>query len=131
MNYDGISLNIISLSGLALGVGMLVDNSIVVIENIYRMRSIGVPPRKAAIEGAKQVSGAIAASTLTTVCVFAPIIFTEGITRQLFVDIALTIAFTLAASLLVALTFVPMMAAGLLKNTKEILMHFLKILKIH
>lgn len=120
MYFTGISLNIISLSGLALGVGMLVDNSIVVIENIYRLRNQGFSIRKAAVEGAGQVAGAIFASTLTTVCVFAPIIFTEGITRQLFVDIALTIAYTLAASLIVALTFVPMMASGVLKNTKEI-----------
>ena len=120
MYFTNITLNIISLSGLALGIGMLVDNSIVVIENIYRLRGEGYSIRKAAVEGASQVTGAIIASTLTTICVFAPIIFTEGITRQLFVDIALTIAFTLAASLLVALTFVPMMAAGLLKNTKEI-----------
>lgn len=124
MYFTHITLNIISLSGLALGVGMLVDNSIVVIENIYRLRGEGYSIRKAAVEGASQVTGAIIASTLTTVCVFAPIIFTEGITRQLFVDIALTIAFTLAASLLVALTFVPMMAAGLLKNTKEIRHNF-------
>ena len=120
MYFTGISLNIISLSGLALGVGMLVDNSIVVIENIYRLRNQGLSIRKAAVEGAGQVAGAIFASTLTTVCVFAPIIFTEGITRQLFVDIALTIAYTLAASLIVALTFVPMMASGALKNTREI-----------
>lgn len=120
MYFTGISLNIISLSGLALGVGMLVDNSIVVIENIYRLRNQGFSIQKAAVEGAGQVAGAIFASTLTTVCVFAPIIFTEGITRQLFVDIALTIAYTLAASLIVALTFVPMMASGALKNTREI-----------
>lgn len=120
MYFSNISLNIISLSGLALGIGMLVDNSIVVIENIYRLRNEGYTIRKAAVEGAGQVTGAIIASTLTTICVFAPIIFTEGITRQLFVDIALTIAFTLTASLVVALTFVPMMAAGVLKNTKEI-----------
>ena len=124
MYFTNITLNIISLSGLALGIGMLVDNSIVVIENIYRLRGEGYSIRKAAVEGASQVTGAIIASTLTTVCVFAPIIFTEGVTRQLFVDIALTIAFTLAASLLVALTFVPMMAAGLLKNTKEIKHNF-------
>ena len=124
MYFTNITLNVISLSGLALGIGMLVDNSIVVIENIYRLRGEGYSIRKAAVEGASQVTGAIIASTLTTVCVFAPIIFTEGITRQLFVDIALTIAFTLAASLLVALTFVPMMAAGLLKNTKEIRHNF-------
>lgn len=120
MYFSNISLNIISLSGLALGIGMLVDNSIVVIENIYRLKNEGYSIRKAAVEGAGQVTGAIIASTLTTVCVFAPIVFTEGITRQLFVDIALTIAFTLTASLVVALTFVPMMAAGVLKTTKEV-----------
>ena len=125
MYFTGISLNIISLSGLALGIGMLVDNSIVVIENIYRLKGEGYSIRKAAVEGAGQVTGAIIASTLTTVCVFAPIIFTEGITRQLFVDIALTIAFTLTASLVVALTFVPMMAAGVLKTTRQVKHEFL------
>ncbi|MDO5540410.1 MAG: efflux RND transporter permease subunit [Eubacteriales bacterium] len=119
MYFSGITLNIISLSGLALGIGMLVDNSIVVIENIYRMRGEGVSSKKAAVEGAKQVSGAIAASTLTTICVFAPIVFTEGITRQLFVDMGLTIAYSLLASLVIALTLVPMMGAGLLKNSRE------------
>lgn len=119
MYFSGVTLNIISLSGLALGIGMLVDNSIVVIENIYRMRNLGVKPQKAAMEGAKQVAGAITASTLTTVCVFAPIVFTEGITRQLFVDMGLTIAYSLFASLIVALTLVPMMGAGLLKHTNE------------
>ncbi|WP_095175248.1 MULTISPECIES: efflux RND transporter permease subunit [Blautia] len=118
MYFSGVTLNIISLSGLALGVGMLVDNSIVVIENIYRMRSQGIPARKAAVEGAKQVAGAIVSSTLTTVCVFAPIVFTEGITRQLFVDMGLTIGYSLAASLVVALTLVPMMSAGLLKRAE-------------
>lgn len=116
MYFSGINLNIISLSGLALGIGMLVDNSIVVIENIYRLRGEGMPVKKAAVEGARQVAGAIAASTLTTICVFAPIVFTEGITRQLFVDMGLTIAYSLLASLGVALTLVPMMGAGLLKN---------------
>ncbi|MDD3279052.1 MAG: efflux RND transporter permease subunit [Lachnospiraceae bacterium] len=116
MYFSGISLNIISLSGLALGVGMLVDNSIVVIENIYRLHGLGLPVRKAAVQGAKQMTGAIVASTLTTICVFAPIVFTEGITRQLFVDMGLTIAYSLLASLLVAVTFVPMMASGLLKR---------------
>lgn len=120
MYFTGITLNIISLSGLALGVGMLVDNSIVVIENIYRMRNEeGASARKAAMLGASQVSGAIMASTLTTVCVFLPIVFTEGITRQLFVDMGLTIAYSLLASLLVALTVVPMMSAGLLRKTKQ------------
>lgn len=119
MYFSGVTINIISLSGLALGVGMLVDNSIVVIENIYRLRNEGVPVKKAAIDGARQVSGAIMASTLTTISVFAPIIFTQGITRQLFVDMGLTIAYSLLASLFIALTLVPMMSAGLLKNTKE------------
>lgn len=119
MYFSGINLNIISLSGLALGIGMLVDNSIVVIENIYRLRGEGMPARKAAVEGARQVAGAIAASTLTTVCVFLPIVFTEGITRQLFVDMGLTIGYSLLASLVVALTLVPAMGAGLLKKAKE------------
>ncbi len=119
MYFTDITLNLISLSGLALGIGMLVDNSIVVIENIYRLKKEGLSAKKAAVEGAKQVAGAITSSTLTTICVFAPIIFTDGITKQLFVDLALTIAFTLVASLIVALTFVPMMAAGLLKNAEE------------
>ena len=121
MYFSGVTLNIISLSGLALGVGMLVDNSVVVIENVYRMRREGASSKKAAVEGAKQVGGAIVASTLTTVCVFAPIIFTEGITKQLFVDLALTLAYTLGASLLVALTLVPAMSAGMVKrvNNKE------------
>ncbi len=116
MYFTGINLNIISLSGLALGIGMLVDNSIVVIENIYRLKALGEPVKRAAVEGAKQVGGAIAASTLTTICVFVPIVFTKGITRQLFVDMGLTIAYSLLASLLIALTLVPMMASGLLKR---------------
>ena len=116
MYFSNITLNIISLSGLALGIGMLVDNSIVVIENIYKLRSEGYSVKKAAVEGASQVAGAIVASTLTTICVFAPILFTEGITRQLFVDMGLTIAYSLVASLVVALTLVPAMAAGLLKK---------------
>ncbi len=119
MYFSGININIISLSGLALGIGMLVDNSIVVIENIYRLRNEGVSAKKAAVEGARQVAGAISASTLTTICVFLPIVFTEGITRQLFVDMGLTIAYSLLASLAVALTVVPMMGSGLLKNTDE------------
>ena len=116
MYFSGITLNVISLSGLALGVGMLVDNSIVVIENIYRLRNEGYSAKEAAIKGAGEVAGAIMASTLTTVCVFLPIVFTEGITRQLFVDMGLTIAYSLLASLIVALTVVPAMASGLLSK---------------
>ncbi len=119
MYFTGISLNIISMSGLTLAVGMLVDNSIVVIENIYRLRNEGVSAGRAAINGAKQVAGAIAASTLTTIAVFLPIVFTEGITRQLFTDLALTLAYSLLASLLVALSVVPAAASGIFRNMKE------------
>lgn len=119
MYFSGITLNIISLSGLAVGVGMLVDNSVVVIENIYRLRNKGVSAIKAAVTGAVQVAGAITASTLTTIGVFIPIVFVKGITRQLFQDMALTIAYSLIASLIVALTLVPMMSSRMLKNTKE------------
>ena len=119
MYFSGVTLNIISLSGLAVGVGMLVDNSVVVIENIYRLRSKGYSAVKAAVSGAAQVAGAITSSTLTTVCVFLPIVFVEGLTRQLFVDMALTITYSLLASLIIALTLVPMMSSGILRNTKE------------
>lgn len=119
MYFSGVTLNVISLSGLALGVGMLVDNSIVVIENIFRLRGLGYSRKQAAIEGARSVTGAITASTATTVSVFAPIIFTSGITRMLFVDMALTILYALLASLIVAITFVPMMASKVLKEEKQ------------
>ena len=119
MYFTGVTLNIISLSGLALGVGMLVDNSIVVIENIYRMRSEGVPAHRAAVAGANQVAGAIFASTLTTVCVFLPIVFTQGISRELFTDMGLTIGYSLMASLLVALTLVPALGSTVLRTTVE------------
>ena len=112
-------MNIISLSGLALGVGMLVDNSIVVIENIYRLKNEGMSATKAAVKGATQVSGAIFASTLTTICVFLPIVFTQGLSRQLFQDMGLTIAYSLIASLIVALTLVPSMSSSILKNNIE------------
>ena len=119
MYFSGVTMNIISMSGLALGVGMLVDNSIVVIENIYRLRSEGYSKVEAAITGAKQVSGAILASTLTTVCVFLPIVFTEGMSRDLFTDMGLTIAYSLMASLIVALTFIPSASATILSESKE------------
>lgn len=119
MYFTGVTLNIISLSGLALGVGMLVDNSIVVIENIYRLRSEGAPAHKAAVAGANQVAGAIFASTLTTVCVFLPIVFTQGISRELFTDMGLTIGYSLMASLIVALTLVPALGSTVLKTTVE------------
>lgn len=114
MYFSGVTLNIISLSGLALGVGMLVDNSIVAIENIYRLRQLGYNAATAAVHGCRQIAGAITASTLTTVCVFAPILFTGGLTRQLFADMGLTIAYSLGASLLVALTLVPALSGKIL-----------------
>lgn len=120
MYFSGVTLNIISLSGLALGVGMLVDNSIVVIENIYQLRMNGVSPTKAAITGAKQVSAAIFSSTLTTICVFLPILFATGLAKQLFVDMGLTIAYSLVASLIVAITLVPAMASKMLVKEKQI-----------
>jgi len=116
MYFSGVTLNVISMSGLAVGVGMLVDNSIVVIENIYRLRNSGVSPYRAAVSGAAQVAGAVTASTLTTVCVFVPIVFVEGMTRQLFADMALTIGYSLMASLIVALTLIPAMSGGILKK---------------
>lgn len=118
MYFSGVTLNMISLSGLAIGVGMLVDNSVVVIENTYRLRGLGYSAIQASLNGAKQVAGAIASSTLTTICVFLPIVFVEGITRQLFVDMALTIAYSLLASLIVALTLVPAMGQRMLRKIK-------------
>ena len=119
MYFTGVTINMISLSGLLVAVGRLVDNSVVVIENIYRLRAKGATVVQAAVSGAQQVLGAIVASTLTTVCVFAPIVFVEGLTRELFTDLALTMTYSLLASLLVALTMVPAMASGLLQRPLE------------
>ena len=130
MYFSGVTLNMISLSGLAIGVGMLVDNSVVVIENIYRLRNLGVPPVKAALNGAKQVAGAIASSTLTTICVFFPIVFIEGLTRQIFMDMALTITYSLLASLIVALTLVPAMGQRMLMLYTQILQNRFKRIRI-
>ena len=120
MYFTGVTINMISLSGLAVAVGMLVDNSVVVIENIYRLRAKGANVIQAAVSGAKQVAGAVTASTLTTVCVFLPIVFVTGITRQLFTDLALTMTYSLLASLIVSLTLVPAMASGMLRKEHEI-----------
>ena len=120
MYFTGINLNILSLSGLALGVGMLVDNSVVVIENIYRLRNRGLPAPRAAGQGARQVSGSIISSTLTTICVFLPLVFTTGMIRDLLSDMALTIGYSLIASLIVALTVVPCAGSTVLKKQKEI-----------
>ena len=120
MYFSGVSLNMISLSGLAIAVGMLVDNSVVVIENIYRLRAKGANVIQAAVSGAGQVVGAVTASTLTTVCVFVPIVFVDGLTKQLFTDLALTMTYSLLASLIISLTLVPAMATGMLKKDKPI-----------
>lgn len=107
----GVSLNIMSLGGLALGVGMLVDNSIIVLENIFRHREEGATPAEAAARGASEVSGAITASTLTTISVFGPIIYVDGVAGELFRDLSLAVAFSLLTSLAVALTLLPTVAA--------------------
>ena len=119
MYFSNITLNIISLSGLSLGVGMLVDNSIVVIENISKMREKGMSAAKASVYGARQVSGAIFASTLTTICVFLPIVFADGMTKQIFTDMGLTIGYSLLASLIVSLTVVPAMSSKLLEKVEK------------
>ena len=119
MYFSGITLNVLSLSGLALGIGMLVDNSIVSIENIYRLHDEeGVPLLRACVEGVKSVAGALFSSTLTTICVFLPIVFVQGMARDLFSDMGLTIAYSLLASLLVAMTVVPMMCSYLMRRSK-------------
>ena len=120
MYFSGITLNILSLSGLALGIGMLVDNSVVVIENIYRLRNRGVPAPRAAVQGARQVAAPILSSTLTTVCVFLPMLFASGMVRTLLADMAWTITFSLMASLVVALTVVPCAGATVLRRQKKI-----------
>ncbi|MBN2716113.1 MAG: efflux RND transporter permease subunit [Deltaproteobacteria bacterium] len=116
MDQSNMTLNIISMAGLALAVGMLVDNGIVVLENIFRLREEGMPIREAAAKGASQMGTAIVASTLTTVSVFIPILFVEGIAGVLFKDMALTICFALVTSLLVAMTFVPLVASRILTD---------------
>ncbi len=119
MYFSDFSLNILTLGGLALGIGMLVDNSIVVIENIYRHLSMGKEPKQAAAEGTKEIGTAIIASTLTTVAVFLPVVFITGLIGELFTEFAVTIAFSLFASLVVALTVVPMLASRFLKKPNE------------
>ncbi len=111
MNIFGVSLNIMSLGGLALGIGMLVDNSIVVLESIYRCREEGDDLVEATVRGTGDVGGAVFASTLTTVAVFFPIVFVEGVAGQIFGDMAMTVVFALLASLGVALFFIPMLAS--------------------
>lgn len=119
MYFSDISINIMTLAGLGLAIGMLVDNSIVVIENIYRIRNHGISAPRAAVQGAKQVAGPIISSTLTTICVFMPMIFTSGLVAELMVPFAMTISYALTASLVVALTVVPTAGSIMLKKTKE------------
>lgn len=118
MYFSKISLNMLSLSGLALGIGMLVDNSIVVMENIYRLRARGIEAPRAAVQGTKQVAGAIISSTLTTVCVFMPMVYSTGLVRELMIPMCITIVFCLMASLFVAMTVVPAASSTLLRNAK-------------
>ncbi len=119
MYYFDLSLNMMSMGGLALGVGMLIDNSIVILENIFRFREKGARPSEAARLGADEMAMAITASTLTTICVFIPFLFTEGLASQLFREMALTISFSLLCSLLVALTLIPMMTSRFISNTRK------------
>ncbi len=131
MYFTNVTLNLISMGGLALGIGMLVDNSVVVIENIFRMIGEGKSKKEAAIEGSKQVAGAITASTLTTMAVFLPIVFVEGLIADVFISMALTIAYSLGASLFIALTMVPAMSANMLndeiKQKESKFIHRLKV----
>ena len=118
MYFSNLSLNIMTLSGLSLGIGMLVDNSIVVIENIFRLRGHGMTAPRAAVQGAKQVAGAITSSTVTTICVFFPMVFTSGTVHELLVPMGMSISFCLVASLVVAMTVVPAASSTLLRKMK-------------
>lgn len=120
MYFNGFTLNIVSFGGLALGIGMLVDNSIVVLENIYRHMEMGKTRLQAALDGSREVAGAIAASTLTTLAVFVPVIFSQGVSAQTFKQLAVVVSFSLFASLLVALTIVPMMSSRLLSASTHL-----------
>lgn len=120
MYFTGININVMSLAGLCLGIGMLVDNSIVVMENVYRFSNEGMSAPKAAVRGTAQVAGPILASTLTTICVFLPMVYTSGMVSQLLIPFAFTISYALIASLLVALTVVPTMGSVILRKAKEI-----------
>ena len=118
MYFTGLDLNVMTLAGLSLGIGMLVDNSVVVIENIYRLRGRGVPAARAAVQGTKQVGMSIVASTLTSVCVFLPVIFSSSIVRSLMQPMSLCIGYCLMASLVVAMTVVPASSATVLKKSQ-------------
>jgi HAE1 family hydrophobic/amphiphilic exporter-1 len=119
MYFNGLTLNLMTLGGLALGAGMLVDNAIVVLENIFRFTEKGEPPNEAAVKGAGGVGGAIVASTLTTIVVFLPIVYLQGVSGELFKDQAWTVAFSLFCSLLVALLVIPLLSTKLLKRRRR------------
>ena len=118
MYFTGMDLNVMTLAGLSLGIGMLVDNSIVVIENVYRLRGRGVPAARAAVQGAKQVGMSVVASTMTSVCVFLPVVFSSSIVKSLMQPMSLCIGYCLMASLIVALTVVPAAASTVLKKAE-------------
>ena len=118
MYFTGLDMNIMTLAGLSLGVGMLVDNSVVVIENIYRLRGRGVPAARAAVQGARQVGMSVVASTLTSVCVFLPVVFASGTVRSLLQPMSMCIGYCLMASLIVAITVVPAAASTVLKKAE-------------
>lgn len=118
MYFTGLDMNVMTLAGLSLGIGMLVDNSVVVIENIYRLRSRGVPAARAAVQGTRQVGMSVVASTLTSVCVFLPVVFSSSIVRSLMMPMSLCIGYCLMASLIVAVTVVPAAASTVLKKTE-------------
>ena len=118
MYFTNLDMNVMTLAGLSLGIGMLVDNSVVVIENIYRLRSRGVPAARAAVQGTKQVGMSVIASTLTSVCVFLPVVFSSSIVRSLMLPMSLCIGYCLMASLIVAVTVVPAAASTVLKKAE-------------
>lgn len=118
MYFSGINLNVMSLAGLCISIGMLVDNSVVVMENIFRLRQKGLSAPRAAVQGTKQVASPIIASTATTICVFLPMVYTTGMVAQLLIPFAFTISYALAASLLVALTVVPTLGSLLLRKIR-------------
>lgn len=115
--FSGETLNILTMGGLALGIGLMVDSSIVILENIFKYRERGYSRIESAIKGASEIGGAVIAATLTSVVVFAPIVFTDGIASQIFMPLALTVMFTLVASLVVSLTLVPMLSSRILPNS--------------
>ena len=119
MFFMGINLNIVSMAGLALAVGMLVDNSVVVLENIYRLRSKGMSLRDACVKGASQIMMAMLASSLTTICVFFPMFFLEGLMMEIFTDLVWVVILSLMCSFVVAVMFLPSIVATFKINPKE------------